>query len=277
MELDTPLDPQGAETVTPPVVAPPEPPALDAAEERELADKAAPNDRGERMVPLAALREERQSTRQTKEQLKQAQQQLAAMQPIVENYKQIEPLLPYLAVMAQNLGQPPAAPAAPAAPATPAADPKLMAIAERLGTDPETASRLIGVVREIAAEESSSAVRPIAQLASTTAASRQRERLYNVKDPQGRPFAPREAIDQVFTALERTNPELVANEQVANLLALVARGMAPAPSGPTLSETPGGGRAPSMVSDFGRRAAEARGISMDKFNQLRNLDSAVLE
>jgi hypothetical protein len=118
----------------------------------------------------------------------------------------------------------------------------------------------------------------VARNAAELRAIQLRQRAYDAKDKDGQPVASRQTIDQVLDSLQKENPELAANEQVVNLALAIARGMDPRRYEPNLSETTGRASTRYSMSDLGRKAAEMRGMSMDRMEKLRSTsDNLVLE
>lgn len=242
---------------------------LPAEDEKELDGKAAEEHRGERTVPLAALKAERAALRKEKSEKQALQQQVQQLSAIAEQFKQVEPYLPDIAVMLKEK--------AAQQVSTAKVNPAVAKLAQRLGVQPETAAVLAEVMEEIADERANRMVMPVARTASEMKAQQLRMRAYEAKDAHGNPIASRETIDQVLNGLMKENPDLAASEQVVNVALAIARGIDPRRQEPSLSETTGRASSRYSVSDLGRKAAELRGISMDRMEKLRNSDSLVLE
>lgn len=264
-------DAQGATLESPPIT--PDIP-LDSHDEQELASKVVPEPRGEKVVPLTALREERQSKQTLKKEMETLKSQLAALQPVVEQYKQIEPLLPEIAVMMRQMAQGQAPAPAPAAGQVP---PEVAQLAKDLEVDVKVAEKLYTAMSGIAKREAGQLVEPITRNVATVQAKDFRSMAYEAKGPDGQPYASREAIDQVFNAIAQQDPRLAATKDVANLALIIARGLDPRRAEPTFSESAGGNSQRGGLSDMDRKAAELRGTSLDKWERLRNNTSMVLE
>lgn len=252
-----------------------ESPDLSPDEARDLESKSVPDSRGERVVPLAALKDERRERQRLSKQVEELTAAQTEAQKIVDQYKQIEPYLPHLAVALQSQRQTPASTSSKQP-----SNPEIAAVAQELGVDEGTAGKIYRVMRAVAKQESEKTVAPVSRAANTLHASRALEYAYGYKDPKtGRPYASRQAVDNVLGPVFRERPDLATNESVINLLLMVAKANDPEQAEPIFTEGAGGGRMGNEVgmSDFARRAAESRGVSLDAFQKLMQNDNMVLE
>ena len=279
-----PATPQEASLESPPVGAAPAAGAAPAEgltpqEEQALTEQAVADSRGDSVVPLPALRQSRQETKALKAQVATLTQQLQQVLPVVEQYRQIEPLLPFVAVAAaQAAGQ---APGQPAQPPQPAFTPRAQAVAQRLQIKPEDAQLLLDVIREESGEVVQRGLEPLSRSVATQKGQQMMQWALSVKDEHGRPYANPQTVQTVFQSLIQADPKLAESEQVARLALTIARGMpggVPAQVEPNISELSTGGRIPNGgITRLDQQAAEVRGVSLDRFRQLRNNDSDVLE
>lgn len=255
--------------------------ALDPHDQQELEEKASLDSRGQKVVPVKAVHDERREKNTLRKERDTLKTQQAELQRELDQHKafrqQVEPYLPHLAVIAQQVarGQTPSL-----TPQEPAVEPFVAELARELEVEPAVAQKLYKAMSKITKAEVQQAVAPLSRSVATVKAEEMRQRAHQVKDPStGKPYASSQAIDTVFNAIARESPQLAESPEVANLLLVIARGLDPGTRGePNLSEVPGGrpGRTDGLT-DIDIRAAELRGTSLDRFKQLRNQDNLVLE
>lgn len=255
-------------------------------DERELEEKAV-EARGEKLVPLAALKEERAKRREISQKLSSLQEQVKKYQELEGHWRKVEPYIHLLEsrpdVLEYILGK------EKGGAEEKEEDPEAVEIAEALGLytedgspDTKRAGKIAKLLErraeKIASEKIQKEVEPVRKTTLQDRAAMLRARAYEAKDESGRAFAKRENIDKVLDLLPI---ELQAEPSVVNLALVLARGLGAAPperEEPVFSESSGGRRPGSTpLSRIEESAAKIRGISLDQWRKLRDREGDVLE
>lgn len=242
---------------------------------------------GQKLVPLAALHEEREKRKllskevadlKTKaERLATVEQHLETLQPTLRLIEQHPDLVEKL-TKASKPGE-----------EQPEDDPDAEETARDLGLytesgelDVKRAQRLMKRIEtrteKIAGKKVEEGISPIRDSTTQERAGSLRQQAYSVKDDSGRSYAKREHIDKLLDALPAS---LQADKRVVQIVLAAARGIGGVPSSteePQLSE-PAGGRRPGgrTMSPLEEKAAAARGITPDKWRTLTDDKTDVLE
>jgi len=238
-----------------PVAEPPPEPAPEPAEPDVEVE-------GQKYVPLAALKAEREKARQEAESLKQQVQTIASQLQAQQGFVDFVKNHP-------NLIQPQAAP-----PAEPTQNPMAVEMAQRLalfkpdGTlDVDAGSRTITMFEQLAEQTAQKYVAPLQQSRDQQASMANFQRMAaTVKDADGHPVN-QQALQTLWSQL---SPSETAKPEVAAFLALTALGLdraankslrsPEAPPPVVMTEASGGlTSARPVVSDLGRSIAADRG------------------
>lgn len=203
----------------------------------------------------AALAEERGKRKAAQKEAKEAKEKLAKAEPLVKEYEELVPHLPGLLQAAQRgAGQQPV-PAGGSNGPTPEQQ-ELLELAQDLGLEDDKgqpdlarAARVQARIQGRVERTVQTTLKPVQETAQGAALQQVRERAYKVVDKEGRPFATREAIDQVFNS---TDPRQLLDPQGASAAMLMARGI----SGP--GEVPD---EPLHVEGAGRVTASRAALS----------------
>jgi hypothetical protein len=232
---------------------------------------------GQRMIPLAAVKEARAREKAAREELARRDTLVAAIQQNLEAVKphlQILQQHPDLVARLQS-GQVPQASAPPVSASTDT-DPELVELAQTLDLyttdakpDVARAAKLRGQINKTAEQIAQQAVQPIAQSAAYERASRNYQWVLSQKDAAGRSMSEHKPmLDQIWSSMP---VEYVADPRVAWTAALLAAGnaamtQAPAPKAPDapLHTEGSGGRAVqtrTTLSALEESIARYRGVS----------------
>lgn len=217
----------------------------------------------QKMVPLSeliALRKERKTLR---EQLAQA---APAIQRAQQVDRQLQEISPYVEAIRQNPGLIDAVKAGthatPAHAAQPQDDTDAKDTAEDFGfyttdgqLDIARARRVLDRATAAAEKKLQGQIAPLRQQTADTAAREMRQRVATMRDKAGQPVASEESLNEMFGLLPS---ELVANPQVAFVVALAAAGMDKyAGRTPRVAQAPAAAptyREPIYTESTGRRA-----------------------
>lgn len=225
------------------------------------------------MVPLGALKEERQARQalqgkygQLEATVQQLQQELALHRQYLERQ------------------QPPAPPQPQPAQPDPV-DQEALEFARLMDLylpngqpDLMRARRALEMSERRAEAKVRAEVEPLRQTAASGQAAALRQQAYDAKDRYGRPVASKQAIDQVFGIV----PPHLLTEDTARFLLLVASGVegtnrAPQQNpAPAFTETSGGrvGASPGGYSEAERFAMKRLGMSESEFNKMVPTDAS---
>lgn len=260
-----------AETPAPEPVAEAPAPVAEAAPDPETpADAVELN--GEKLVPLSALLAERREAKALAEKA-------AKVDALEQWQRENEPALRFLQNNRDLLIQRQAPAPAPAAPAV---DPDaheaalLMDFYKPDGTpDIDKGARWLALQDRRSGRLADERVQPLVQRTQVEQGNMNFHMARNIKDASGASPS-EESLRAVWSAMP---PELVANQQVAGMLATLALGMdqmknprrpvvAPQPTAPPFSEPSGGNpRTRPALSAFEERIAADRGVSATKWQE----------
>jgi hypothetical protein len=134
------------------------------------------------------------------------------------------------------------------------------------------------IAQEVAGQIVEQKVGPLARTVASAGAETMRAKALQVRDEQGRPFANPQAIHTVFDSIAKSNPDMAADPNVANLALLIARGL-PGFEQPTYSATPGTRQTRADgLTGLDQLAAKMLGVSTETFRKnMGSGDSRVLE
>lgn len=259
-------------------------------EDTDLEAKAAVDAKGQKVVPLAALHEERVKRRELAKKVAELEKQGERTKALEDYVTRAEPVIAKLRErpdLLQALDKGPSKPGAD----QPTDDPEAEDFAKEFGfftedgsPDAKRAQRLLQRLEKRTEKIADTRVqREIEPVRSQTAADRAevlRQRAYTVRDQDtGRTYARKDHIDKVLDAL---GPELSSQEEVVRLALVIARGLGgggqAASAEPLLSESAGGRRPGSLpMSPLEEKAAASRGIAADAWRKMRDDKSEVLE
>jgi hypothetical protein len=195
------------------------------------------------------------------------EQKVQQLQGMANEYQQLLPILPQLIEKARRAEQPQN---------NNRPDPQLVAVANDLGfineagePDVERASRVLTYLDRRAGAVADRSIGPIRQQSAQQTAQSTKERAYTAVDAEGKPFAKKEAIDQVFSMMP---PESLTDPNSASIALLIARGlMGPGdlPDEPTFIS--GGGTMPGQtprLSEMEQAIAKMRGKSAKEWSKV---------
>ena len=252
----------------PPPVAEPEPPAPPVEEEPDAVEVA-----GQRVVPVAAVKELRDKVRQLTEKANKAD-------ALEQWQRDNEPALRFLQnnkeLLVQRVQEPPKAPAQPAFDPDAREAALLMDFYKPDGTpDDDRGARYLSLQDRRAGRLADDRMRPVLQRTQQEQAASNFQMARQIKDVNGE--SPSEtSLRAVWSALP---PDLVADPQVASVMAALALGLdrlngpkrgpsVPIPAPALVTEGSGGNpRTRPTLSPFEERIASERGVSATKWQE----------
>lgn len=213
--------------------------------------------------PAKALRAERGKRKEAAKKVAALEAQVQQLQGMANEYQQILPILPQLIEKAKKADQ-----------VIPQQqmqqkNAELVAVANDLGfvnelgePDVDRAARVLGYLDKRAGSLVNQQLTPVKKQTMQHQVEAVKERAYGAVDNEGRPFAKKAAIDEVFKSMP---PEALTDPNTASIALLIARGlMGPGdlPDEPTFvsggSSMPGG---TPRLTDLEKAIAKMRGKS----------------